>query len=214
MLRRVVGVFLLAVALAGCNAPGRQMSVAELNTYRIAGIEIVLVPGVTGRTTSFEMAYAQSRGVQAPPASTLPEAQLHSTSRPGPDYFTVINSPEAQEYYRRRTVELLHGEMEKRVGQALLGQKPAKLHVTVTSMTLPNEAMRILVSQHHMLQATIVLRDAVSGQALVTYPDMRVVIDGGGGLVGTFLVPSILGGPVERLSIELAQGYRNWLLQN
>ncbi|QCK87105.1 hypothetical protein E8L99_15740 [Phreatobacter aquaticus] len=190
------------------------MSVAELNTYRVAGVDVVLAPGVNGRTTSFEMAYAQSRGAQTPPASTLPEAQVTSTSRAGPDYFTVVNSPEAQEYYQRRTVEIVRDEMEKRVGHALLGQKPARIHVTVTTLTLPNEAMRILVSQHHLLQATVVLRDAVTGQALVTYPDMRVVIDGGGGLVGTFLVPALVGGPVERLAAELAQGYRNWLLQN
>ena len=214
MLSRRFWVVCAALLLTACNAPSRTMSVAELNTYRIADITVTLPPGVSGRNTAFEMAFAQGRGAVMPARAGTPEATAVAPPAGGPDYLTLINSPEAQAFYQSRTVDILRGEMEKQVGRALLGQRPARLDVTVTSLHLPNEAMRILVSQHHQLVANITLRDAVSGQTLVVYPEMRILIDGGGGLVGRFLVPAIAGGPVERLAAQMAANYRNWLLQN
>jgi hypothetical protein len=203
-----------ALPLAGCNAPSRTMSVAELNTYRIADIAVSLAPGVSGRNTAFEAAFAQSRGAVVPVREGTPESTAVAPRTASTDYFAIIGSPEAETFYRQRTIEVVRGEMDKQVGRALLGQRPARLEVAVTAMVLPNEAMRILVSQHHQMKATIALRDAISGQALVVYPDMTVLIDGGGGLVGTFLVPALAGGPVERLSAQAAANYRSWLLQN
>jgi hypothetical protein len=203
-----------ALSLAACNAPSRSLSVAELNTYRIADISVSLPPGVTGRNTAFETAYATSRGAVVPVREGTPESTAVAPRTASTDYFAIISSPEAEAFYRQRTIEILRVEMDKQVGRALLGQRPARLDVAITSLTLPNEAMRILVSQHHVMKATITMRDAASGQALVVYPDMTVLIDGGGGLVGTFLVPALAGGPVERLGAQMAANYRSWLLQN
>jgi hypothetical protein len=203
-----------ALPLAACNAPSRSMSVAELNTYRIAEIAVSLAPGVSGRNTAFETAFAQSRGAVVPVREGTPESTAVAPRTTSTDYSAIIGSPEAEAFYRQRTVEIVRGEMDKQIGRALIGPRPARLEVAVTAMVLPNEAMRILVSQHHQMKATIALRDAASGQALVVYPEMTVLIDGGGGLVGTFLVPALAGGPVERLGAQMAANYRSWLLQN
>jgi hypothetical protein len=214
MISRLFVLACAALSLAACNAPQRTMTVAQLGAYRIADIHVTLSPGVSGRNSAFETSFAQSRGAVIPVREGTPESTAVGPRTTSTDYFAIISSPEALRFYEHRTVELLRAEMAKQVGHALLGQRPARIEVTVTQMTLPNEAMRILVSQHHQMKATITLRDAVSGQALVVYPDMVVLIDGGGGLAGTFIVPALLGGPVERLGAQMAANYRSWLLQN
>lgn len=215
---RLQGIFIAALGsmLAACvSAPPPALSVAELNTYRVAAIHVTLAPGLSGKTTTLEAAFARSKGIEPVGHADRPESVVPVAARSGgADYFTIANSAEALAYYDNATRQALQAALQQELGGALLGARPARLDMHVTRLVLPNEAMRILVSQHHVMVATVTLKDATSGATLAAYPELTAVIDGGGGLVGTFLVPALAGEPAARLGSSAAKTYRNWLLRN
>ena len=87
----------------------------------------------------------------------------------------------------------------------------SKLEVTVHAFSVPSAIQRVLVGGQPVLNASAVLKDATTGEVLVSRPNTMAMAMSGNGWAGV-LVDQALSDLDVRLAESYAEQYRKWLL--
>jgi capsular polysaccharide biosynthesis protein len=184
----------IAAALAGCVTASNTVSVDQLATYRLSGINVTFAPDVNIMWGDGERAYAASKGQPATQSDVL------------------AKTPEGQAYLRNTIATKLRGAMERNLAGGLGGARPARLDVTVKSVTVASVVQRVIVGGHHGMTADVTLVDAKTGAVVVPYAAQSAQAYGGQGL-GAVLDAAVMPDPIDRVINDYAGQYGNWLLR-
>jgi hypothetical protein len=184
----------IAAALAGCVPTHTLISVDQLATYRLSGINVTFAPDVNIMWGDGERAYAASKG------------------QPATESDVLAKTPEGQAYLRNTIATKLKGAMERNLAGGLIGARPVRLEVTVKSVTVASVVQRVIVGGHHGMTADITLVDAKTGAVVVPYEGQSQLTYGGQGL-GAVLDAAVMPDPLDRVVNNYAEHYGNWLLR-
>jgi hypothetical protein len=157
---------LIAVAaLAGCATPKINLSQTELATLDIQRVDVSFAPNAHLWWGNAEREYAAKVG--APPPDPQADPDLPG-ERDGDAYRDLMDSPEAKKYLRKKLARMLQDRLGHLVAEHQ-GTRPARLEVVVRTFIIPSPLQRIALGGSPRLRASIVLRDAVTGQELGKY---------------------------------------------
>jgi hypothetical protein len=185
---------LIAAALAGCVTVSNTVSVDQIATYRLSGVNVTFAPDVNIMWGDGERAYAASKG------------------QPATESDVLAKTPEGQAYLRNTIATKLKGAMERNLSGGLAGARPVRLNVTVKNVTVASVVQRVIVGGHHGMTADVTLVDAKTGVVIVPYAAQSALTYGGQGLAAV-LDAAVMPDPIDRVVNDYAEQYGNWLLR-
>jgi capsular polysaccharide biosynthesis protein len=184
----------IAAALAGCVTASNTVSVDQIATYRLSGVNVTFAPDVIIMWGDGERAYAASKG------------------QPATESDILAKTPEGQAYLRNTIATKLKGAMERNLAGGLIGARPVRLDVTVKNVTVASVVQRVIVGGHHQMTADVTLVDAKTGAVVVPYAAQSALALGGQGLYAV-LDAAVMPDPLDRVVNNYAEQYGNWLLR-
>ena len=84
--------------------------------------------------------------------------------------------------------------------------------VTLRNLRLTSIIQRILVGGPHEMTADVAIVDAKSGAPVLVRTGLRVIARAGEGIGGTLIDAAFLAEPIDRLTVNFAMEFRDWLL--
>ena len=138
--------------------------------------------------------------------STIPSARTRLSSN------ALAATPEGKAFVRAKAASRVKEALDTGLKPALpSGTRPVKLEVTVHAFTVPSAIQRVLVGGQPVLNASAVLKDATTGEVLVSRPNtMAMAMSGNGwgggprrsGVVGFGRAPrGILRGAIPQVAV-------------
>jgi hypothetical protein len=194
MLRRAVFAS-IALALAGCVTATNSLSVDDVATFRLAGVDVRFAPDTNIWWGDGERAFAASKG------------------RPATESDVLAKTPEGQAYLRNTIATKTKAAMERNLAPALTGSRPVRVEVTVKSVVIASAIQRVIVGGHHNMTGDVTLVDAKTGATLLPYAAQSKPTGAGQGLLGTALDAALMGEAIDRVIDNYADQYGNWLLR-
>jgi len=185
----------VATALAGCVTASNTVSVDEVASFRLTGVNVTYAPDVHIMWGDGERAYAASKG------------------QPATESDVLAKTPEGQAYLRNTIATKLKGAIERNVAGALLGARPVRLNVTIKSFIVASAVQRVILGGHHGMSADVSLVDAKTGVVLLPYAAQSSYTPGGQGIVGVLADAAVLPDPLDRVVNDYAGQYAGWLLR-
>jgi len=195
MLRRIFVLALAAAALAGCATASNTLSVEQVGTFRLAGVNVAFAPDVHIWWGDGERAYAASKGQAATESDAL------------------AKTPEGQAYLRNTIAAKLKGAMERNLAGTLVGTRPVRAEVSVKNVTVVSAIQRVILGGHHQMIADVTLVDAKTGAILLPYAAQSTMALAGQGLGGALIDAALFAEPIDRVINNYAEQYGNWLLR-
>jgi hypothetical protein len=194
MLRRIIFAW-IALALAGCVTATNSLSVDDVATLRLAGVDVRFAPDTNIWWGDGERAFAASKG------------------RPATESDELAKTPEGRAYLRNTIATKTKAAMERNLVAALAGSRPVRVEVTVKSVVIASAIQRVIVGGNHNMTADVTLVDAKTGATLLPYAAQSKPTAAGQGLLGTALDAALMPDPIDRVIDNYAEQYGNWLLR-
>ena len=199
----------LALILGGCvTVPPPTVSVEEIGSYRLAGLELRGVEVIRSWPAQ-EQAYLASGKADPDVARRLPNE-------------SASNFPALQAQFLSALQQEFTGKFNDQVAPILHGTRSVKALVTLSLFDVPSGARQALIDDEAKLRATILLTDAKTGAVLVDYPGpIRSKTIGGNilahgviGAVASAAVTSMMQreDPGQALIAEYIADYHAWLV--
>jgi len=201
----------LPLMLAACvTVPPPTMPVAELQSFKLAGVEVQGTQ-VIQSWPAMEQAYLASGKADADTARRLPSENAQ-------------NFPAVEAQFQAALQQRFAADLEGQVGALLQGTRPVKAVVQIQVFDVPSSARGGLVDNTAKLKANIDLVDAKSGAVLVSYagpmktltlgPSALTFVAGGFAAVAAqaMLATAVKGEPGSQLVATYVQDYRTWLV--
>lgn len=186
---------LAAIGLASCVTAKNTLSLDDIATLRLAGVDVSFAPNVHIWWGDGERAYAASKG----------QSVLESE--------TLAKTPEGQAYLRNTIAAKVKGAMERKLSAELAGARPVRVQVTVKSVVISSAIQRVLVGGHHSMVADVTLVDAKTGALLLPYAGQTTQAGAGQGIGGVLVDAALLPDPIDRVADNYAATYVYWLLR-
>jgi len=193
MIKRIFCLGLLAFALAGCVTAQNPLSRQDVEAMRLASVHVAADAGATLWWGDGDRAYAKSKG------------------RPDNESEDLSKTPEARAFIARLAAAKIGAALEQQLKPALTGQRAVKLDVNLRRLYVASPIQRVVVGGSHELVADITVADAKSGAVLVSLPEFRTVALAGQGIGGTILDAAFMADPIDRLALNFASRFREWL---
>lgn len=194
MLNRLFSLCLLAAALAGCATVPNPLTPQQVETLRLTTVAVEINPATTLWWGDGDRAYARSKG--------LPEQNSEELSK----------TPEARAFIAKSASDKISSALEHEHRPVLAGQRPVKVVVALRELRLTSIIQRILVGGPHEMTAGVMIIDAKTGAPILSHPGQRSIARAGEGIGGTLVDAAFLAAPIDRLTGNFAEDFRNWLL--
>jgi hypothetical protein len=221
--RRWLGLATLAMAavLAGCATVSNPLSLEELKSLRISGVDVVYAPEASIYWPNAEQEYVAS--VQAKqgkrPAAKAAAAQTSTsdiTAGGGVDssdseYAQIAATPEAKQHLRDKLAGLVKTQVEKSLMPHFNGTREARIEVAVHVFNIPPAVQRVVLGGTPALMAVTTLKDAATGKELAKM-DRGSGAYAGNGLLGV-AVDQFLDDLEVRVIDAYGEQLRQWLLK-
>jgi hypothetical protein len=140
---------LAAVGLAGCVTATNTLSVDDVATFRLAGVDVDFAPDARIWWGDGERAFAASKGQPATESENLGKTQ------------------EGQAYLRNTVLAKIETAMERNLSTALAGSRPVRVRVMVKDVTVASAIQRVIIGGGHSMTADVTVVDPKSGAALL-----------------------------------------------
>ncbi len=194
MLARLLSLCLFAGLLAGCATVPNPLTPPQVEALRLATVAIEVDPAATLWWGDGDRAYARSKG--------LPEIDSEALSK----------TPEARAFLAKAASDKIRTALERQLRPVLAGQRPVNVVVTLRNLRLTSIIQRILVGGPHEMTADVTIIDAKTGKPILSYPGLRSIARAGEGIGGTLVDAVFMAEPIDRLTGNFAEDFRNWLL--
>ena len=186
MIKRILCLGLLAFALAGCVTAQNPLSRQDVETFRLASVHVGIDSAATLWWGDGDRAYARSEELSQTPEARAVVAQLASAK--------------------------ISAALEQQLKPVLTGPRPVKVNVHLRRLYLASAIQRVVVGGAHEMVADVTVTDAKTGTVLVNYPEFRAIALAGQGIGGAMLDAALMAGPIDRLTLNFASKYRDWLV--
>lgn len=194
MISRLVSLCFLAAVLAGCNTVQNPLAQQQIESLRLATVNV----GISDTTTLWwgdgDRAFARSKG--------LSENDSEELSK----------TPEARAFIAKAATAKIGAALEQTLKPVLAGQRPVKVVVHLRKLYVASIIQRIVVGGQHEMVADVALVDAKTGATILAYPEFRAAALAGQGIGGTLIDAAVLADPIDRLTQNFATSYRDWLM--
>jgi hypothetical protein len=194
MLNRLLSLCLLAAALSGCVSVPNPLAPDQVEALHLTTVTVEVDPAATLWWGDGDRAYARSKG--------LPEQDSEALSK----------TPEARAFIANAASNKLSAALERQLRPALAGQRPVKVVAVVRNLRVTSVIQRILVGGPHEMTADVTITDAKTGAPILSRPGLRAIALAGEGLGGTLIDAAFMADPIDRLTGNFAESFRNWLL--
>jgi len=192
---RAILLALAAVALTGCVTAKNTLSLDDIATLRLAGVDVSFAPNVHIWWGDGERAFAASKG------------------QPATESENLAKTPEGQAYLRNTIASKVKASMERKLSAELVGGRPVRVQVNVKSVVIASAIQRVLVGGHHSMIADVTLLDAKTGALLLPYAGQTTQAGAGQGIGGVLVDAALLPDPIDRVADNYAATYVYWLLR-
>ncbi len=194
MLNRLLSLCLLAAALSGCVSVPNPLSPPQVEALHLTAVTVEVDPAATLWWGDGDRAYARSKG--------LPEQDSEELSK----------APEARAFIAKAASDKIVAALQQQLKPVLAGQRPVKVIVTLRELRVTSVIQRILVGGPHEMTASVAIVDAKTGAPILSHPGQRSIARAGEGIGGTLADAAFLAAPIDRLTNNFAEDFRNWLL--
>ena len=194
MISRIVSLCFLAAVLAGCNTVQNPLAQQQIESLRLATVNVATDDSTTLWWGDGDRAFARSKG--------LPESDSEALSK----------TPEGRAFIAKAATAKISAALEQKLKPVLAGQRPTKVVVHLRRLYMASIVQRIVVGGHHELIADVTLVDAKTGATILAYPEFRTIALAGQGIGGTLVDAAVLADPIDRLTQNFATSFRDWLL--
>lgn len=206
---------LLIAGLAGCaGAPPVPLSKDQISRLRLDAVTVSVAPdaAVSWANAENDFVAQQKAAPGYKPKSSVVETGALGTGGGGDsEHMQLAASPEAKAYVQERAAASLRTALEQSVKPALQGgSQPVRLEVTIKSFQVPSAVQRVIVGGVPVVAAEIELKDAQTGAVLAKRPDFVATAYAGNG-IGGVLIDQALDDPDQRLAVNFAETYRDWI---
>lgn len=194
MIRRVLCLGLLAFALAGCVTTQNPLSQQDVETFRLANVRTDTDDAATLWWGDGDRAYARSKG------------------RPDTEAEELSKTAEARAFIARLASAKISTALEQQLKPVLVGQRPVTVTIHLRRLYIASPIQRVVVGGSHEMVADVTVTDAKTGARLVSYPEFRTIALAGQGIGGTMIDATFMADPIDRLALNFASKYREWLV--
>lgn len=194
MISRLASLCFLAAVLAGCNTVQNPLAQQQIESLRLATVNVAISDTTTLWWGDGDRAFARSKG------------------RSESDAEELSKTPEARAFIANAVTAKISAALEQQLKPVLAGQRPVKVVVHLRRLYMASVIQRLVVGGHHELIADVMLVDAKTGSTILAYPDFRTIALAGQGIGGTLVDAAVLADPIDRLTQNFATTYRDWLL--
>lgn len=194
MIKRILCLGLLAFALAGCVTAQNPLSRQDVETFRLASVHVGIDSAATLWWGDGDRAYARSKG------------------RSEADSEELSKTPEARAFVAQLASAKISAALEQQLKPVLTGPRPVKVNVHLRRLYLASAIQRVVVGGAHEMVADVTVTDAKTGAVLVNYPEFRAIALAGQGIGGAMLDAALMADPIDRLTLNFASKYREWLV--
>ncbi len=187
-----------------------------IKSMRLTDVAVTVAPDAEISWGNAEHEYVTAHKASNPKPSKQPVVETGSIHDPvGADTSeanAIAATPEGKAFVRAKAASRVKDALDTGLKPALQsGTRPVKLEITVHAFSVPSAVQRVLVGGHPLLKASAVLKDATTGEVLVSRPNSVAVAMSGNGWAGV-LVDQALSDLDVRLAESYAEQYRRWLL--
>jgi hypothetical protein len=207
----------LAFLVAGCASEiPSPLGADAIKTMRLTDVAVTVAPDAIIWWGNAEHEYVAAHNASAQKPSKQPVVETGSLHDPvGADTAesnALAATPEGKAFVRAKAASRVKDALDTGLKPALQsGTRPVKLEVTVHAFSVPSAIQRVLVGGQPVLNASAVLKDATTGEVLVSRPNTMAMAMSGNGWAGV-LVDQALSDLDVRLAESYAEQYRKWLL--
>ncbi|HEV7339183.1 MAG TPA: DUF6778 family protein [Bosea sp. (in: a-proteobacteria)] len=194
MLNRLLSLCLFAAALSGCVTVPNPLAPHQIEALHLTTVTVEIDPAATLWWGDGDRAYARSKG--------QPEQNSEELSK----------TPEARAFIAKAASEKITAALQEQLKPVLAGKRPVKVVLTLRRLYLASIIQRITVGGAHEMIADIAVIDAKTGAPILSYPEFRAAAMAGQGIGGTLLDAALMSEPIDRLTANFAQRFRDWLL--
>jgi hypothetical protein len=217
--RRLLTIFSLAFALAGCvSLPPIKYSPDEIRGWRYIGTKVVAAPNAQFQWNGQDTAFAETKGIKQPavlvdPAGGQGAAESNSdyASRVRQLTITEPTRTEFQRYILNQATGPISAAIGNQLGGQMTGGREVLVEVAVKHIIINHSVLRLLVDVIQSMKVEVTLVDAKTGEKLANYPEITAIVQRSGGITGV-LVDAVISRPdIEILSVGVAVQTKNWL---
>ncbi|MGO4406086.1 DUF6778 family protein [Bosea sp. RAF48] len=193
MIKRILCLGFLAFVLAGCVTMQNPLSQRDVETFRLASIHVETDVAATLWWGDGDRAYARSKGRS--------EAESEELSK----------TPEARAFVAKLASAKIGNALEEQLKPVMTGHRPVKIRINLRRLYIASAIQRVVVGGGHEMVADVSVTDAKTGAVLVNYPEFSAIALAGQGIGGTMLDAALMADPIDRLALNFATKYRDWL---
>lgn len=194
MLNRLFSLCLLAAALSGCVTVQNPLAPQQVEALHLTTVTVEVDPAATLWWGDGDRAYARSKGV--------PEQNSEELSK----------TPEARAFIAKAASDKIAAALQQQLKPVLAGQRPVKVVVTLRRLYLSSIIQRITLGGAHDMMADVAIIDAKTGAPVLTHPEFKATALAGQGIGGTLVDAALMSDPIDRLTGNFAERFRDWLL--
>lgn len=194
MIKRILCLGLLAFAVAGCVTTQNPLSRQDVESFRLASAHVDIDSAATLWWGDGDRAYARSKG------------------RSEADSEELSKTPEARAFTAQLASAKIGAALEQQLKPVLTGPRPVKVNVHLRRLYVASAIQRVIVGGSHEMIADVTVTDARTGALLVSHPEFHAIALAGQGIGGAMLDAALMADPIDRLTLNFASKYREWLL--
>lgn len=194
MIKRILCLGLLAFAVAGCVTTQNPLSRQDVESFRLASVHVDIDSAATLWWGDGDRAYARSKG------------------RSEADSEELSKTPEARAFTAQLASAKIGAALEQQLKPVLTGPRPVKVNVHLRRLYVASAIQRVIVGGSHEMTADVTVTDARTGALLVSHPGFHAIALAGQGIGGAMLDAALMADPIDRLTLNFASKYREWLL--
>lgn len=212
--RRDFSRFALSVAalslLAGCATVSNSLTIDEVRSLRISGIDVVFRPDAEMWWGNAEREFVErvQSGALTGPARP-PRKATDGPPDSADEFQRVASSPESIAYQRDKLAGMIKERLNREVVPQFQGSRGARLVVEVQAFTIPSAVQRVVLGGNPLLGAVTVLKDEASGKELAKM-DRMAAAPAGSGVIGV-AIDQGFSDLEDRVIGSYADQVRQWL---
>jgi hypothetical protein len=202
----------LCLLLAGCaSLPQNTLAVNEIATYKLESVAVSVPPDAHIWWGNAEREFAEKHGEKV-----LAELRATKEGREAVEASAkeaINNSPQCKQYQQDEASRRLQSALMGYVGPELRGNQPVRLEVVLHELTIPSAVQRVVIGGTPAMSASATLVDARTGKVLLTYPKLLAIGFAGNGVAGVLYDQLSSDDLYDRVIMNYATQYRQWLLK-
>ncbi len=202
----------LCCFLAACAAlPANTLAVNEIASYKLETVAVSVPPDAHIWWGNAEREFAEKHGERV-----LTELRSTKEGREAIEASAkeaINNSLQCKQYQRDQASRRLEAALVGYVGPELRGSQAVRLEVVIHELTIPSAAQRVVIGGAPAMLASATLVDARTGKVIVTYPKLLAIAAAGNGVAGVLFDQLSSDDLYDRVIMNYATQYRQWLLK-